>query len=147
MLDLRSSPLWDADGNLLFRIFELGKADTPLALLYDYQFSEMIDNFKDDLEVANMISKQRNIDPEEIYNPHEIPIKMPNLEGVKLPSIVVMMHISEGDEVIKGQPLFEVETDKATTEIVAPENGTISRILFKPGDKVYYGNTILKYLR
>jgi hypothetical protein len=60
MLDLRSSPLWDADGNLLFRIFELGKGDTPIALLYDCQFSEMIDRFTGDLEVAQIISKQRH---------------------------------------------------------------------------------------
>ena len=148
--NLCASPLWDADDNLIFRIFEHGKGDTPLGLMYDYDFAEMINRFSDDLEIAkklsksrlktNLASQQRELD--------EIPIKVPAITGAeKSPSTIVMRWVNEGDEITKDRPLFEIETDKATTEIVAEESGTISRILRKAGDTVYSGDIVLKFLR
>lgn len=39
----------------------------------------------------------------------------------------------EGDKVEKGSPIVEVETDKATVEIEAPENGVLTKILAEEG--------------
>jgi pyruvate dehydrogenase E2 component (dihydrolipoamide acetyltransferase) len=39
----------------------------------------------------------------------------------------------EGDRVEKGSPIVEVETDKATVEIEAPENGVLAKILAEEG--------------
>ena len=41
-----------------------------------------------------------------------------------------------GDRVEAGEPLVEVETDKATEEVEAPVSGTIADILVVEGDEV-----------
>lgn len=48
----------------------------------------------------------------------------------------------EGEEVRQGQPLLEVETDKANVEIEAPASGTLARVLAREGDEVPVGQTI-----
>lgn len=40
---------------------------------------------------------------------------------------------SEGDRVEKGEPLVEIETAKATQEVVAPASGTLTKILLAEG--------------
>lgn len=49
---------------------------------------------------------------------------------------VVSWLVKEGDEVEKGQPIVEVETDKATVELEATAAGVIGRILHREGDIV-----------
>jgi pyruvate dehydrogenase E2 component (dihydrolipoamide acetyltransferase) len=44
--------------------------------------------------------------------------------------------ISEGDEVVAGQPIVEVETDKASVELEAPTSGVVAQILHREGDIV-----------
>src|SRR5215475_767831 len=41
-----------------------------------------------------------------------------------------------GDRVEAGEPLVEVETDKATEEVEAPVSGTLADILAEEGDEV-----------
>ena len=41
-----------------------------------------------------------------------------------------------GDRVEAGEPLVEIETDKATEEVAAPVSGTIADILVVEGDEV-----------
>lgn len=43
---------------------------------------------------------------------------------------------SEGDEVRAGEPLFTVETDKATSDVDAPHDGVLRRIVATEGAKV-----------
>jgi pyruvate dehydrogenase E2 component (dihydrolipoyllysine-residue acetyltransferase) len=49
---------------------------------------------------------------------------------------------AEGQSVTKGEPLMEVETDKATVEIEAPASGTLASVTASPGDEVTVGNRI-----
>jgi len=49
---------------------------------------------------------------------------------------------TEGQSVTKGEPLMEVETDKATVEIEAPASGTLANVTASPGDEVPVGNKI-----
>jgi pyruvate dehydrogenase E2 component (dihydrolipoamide acetyltransferase) len=49
---------------------------------------------------------------------------------------------SEGDDVTKGKPLMEVETDKAAVEIEAPASGTLSSIIAREGDVIPVGQRI-----
>jgi len=49
---------------------------------------------------------------------------------------------SEGEAVAKGEPLMEIETDKATVEIEAAGEGVLSNVKAKPGDVVPVGQTI-----
>jgi pyruvate dehydrogenase E2 component (dihydrolipoamide acetyltransferase) len=52
----------------------------------------------------------------------------------------------EGEQVIKGEPLAEIETDKATVEIEAPADGILSRISASVGDDVPVGQVIATIL-
>lgn len=58
--------------------------------------------------------------------------------------IVVGWLVDEGDEVQKGQPLLEFETDKANVELPSPASGVIRGIRpgIDPGVKVPVGETI-----
>ena len=47
---------------------------------------------------------------------------------------IIRWFVKEGESVSKGAPLFEVESDKATLEVEAPETGTLLKILHHDGD-------------
>ena len=49
---------------------------------------------------------------------------------------------AEGDAVATGDPLFEVETDKATMEVEAQSSGFLTNIIAAAGDDVPVGNVI-----
>ena len=49
---------------------------------------------------------------------------------------------SEGQSVTKGEPLMEVETDKATVEIEAPASGILANVAVAAGDEIPVGNRI-----
>lgn len=48
----------------------------------------------------------------------------------------------EGESVVKGEPLMEIETDKVTVEIDAPASGILSNITAAEGDEIPIGHTI-----
>ena len=52
----------------------------------------------------------------------------------------------EGEQVAKGEPLAEIETDKATVEIEAPADGILARISAAAGDVVPVGKVIATIL-
>ena len=49
---------------------------------------------------------------------------------------------AEGDSVKKGEPLMEVETDKATVEIEAPASGILADVTAVAGDEIAVGKKI-----
>ena len=49
---------------------------------------------------------------------------------------VVNWLVKEGDEVTKGQPIVEVETDKTTVELEATASGVVGRIVRRAGEIV-----------
>ncbi|MGB9628435.1 MAG: dihydrolipoamide acetyltransferase family protein [Thermodesulfobacteriota bacterium] len=56
---------------------------------------------------------------------------------------IVRWFVKEGDEVKEGDPLVEVETDKALAEIPSPKTGVILKILAKEGEIVKVGQVIV----
>jgi pyruvate dehydrogenase E2 component (dihydrolipoamide acetyltransferase) len=48
----------------------------------------------------------------------------------------------DGDSVTKGEPLMEIETDKATVEVEAPASGILAQVSAAPGDEVPVGQRI-----
>src|SRR6478736_5448920 len=48
----------------------------------------------------------------------------------------------EGQSVSKGEPVMEIETDKATVEIEAPATGILTQVIAQPGDEVPVGTRI-----
>src|ERR1700730_6292007 len=49
---------------------------------------------------------------------------------------------AEGEQVAKGEPLAEIETDKATVEIEAPADGVLAHVSARTGDDVPVGQVI-----
>ena len=69
--------------------------------------------------------------------------KFPDIgEGLTEGEIVRWL-VKEGDEVKEGQPLVEVETDKALAEIPSPKTGVILKILAKEKEIVKVGQVIV----
>lgn len=69
-------------------------------------------------------------------------VKLPQLSETNDESLVVFWHVQEGDHVRKGEPLVEVQTDKATSEIEAETSGTVKEILVKRGESAKAGDTL-----
>jgi pyruvate dehydrogenase E2 component (dihydrolipoamide acetyltransferase) len=67
---------------------------------------------------------------------------MPALEMAQETGRVVRWLKAEGDEVAKGEPLMEIETDKVTVEIEAPAGGTLAGIRAAEGDDVPVGEAV-----
>lgn len=66
----------------------------------------------------------------------EIELKMPDLATTDSSMKVVRWLIEVGQPVRRGQPLLEVETDKALMEVEAIANGRLSAVHVQPGDTV-----------
>lgn len=69
-------------------------------------------------------------------------LKLPDLGDNVASAVVVGVLIKEGDTITAGQPVLELETDKAVMEVPAPEAGTIGKVMVKPGDEVKSGQVI-----
>ncbi len=61
---------------------------------------------------------------------------MPKLGLNMVEGRIISWLVKEGALVKSGQPILEIETDKATNEVEAPVTGTIGKILHKEGDNV-----------
>lgn len=70
---------------------------------------------------------------------------------VKLPSLgenidsgdVLSVLVSEGDEISADQGIIEIETDKATVEVPAPQAGRVSKVHVAEGQTLKIGSVIL----
>src|SRR5262249_28069218 len=71
-------------------------------------------------------------------------IIMPALELAQESGKVLRWLKAPGDRVQKGDPLVEIETDKITTEIEAPESGILGEVTAREGDVVPVGQTIAR---
>lgn len=69
-------------------------------------------------------------------------IIMPALGMAQETGVLLEWLKAEGDEVAKGEPLMEIETDKAAVEVEAPASGILAYITAQPGDEVPVGQVI-----
>lgn len=67
---------------------------------------------------------------------------MPALEMAQETGKLISWLKKEGQEVAKGEPLLEVETDKAVMEVEAPGDGILAGVKVQEGDVVPVGQTI-----
>ena len=71
------------------------------------------------------------------------PFKLPDLgEGIHEGEVLSVM-VSVGDAVKEGDPIVEVETDKAAVEIPSPFTDTVTEVMVKPGDIVKVGDVLM----
>ena len=76
-----------------------------------------------------------------------ISIVMPALEMAQENGKLVSWLKKEGESVAKGEPLLEIETDKAVMEVEAPGDGILAGIKAQPGDVIPVGHTIAWLVR
>ncbi len=71
-------------------------------------------------------------------------ITIPNV-GESVSEVTIATWFKQpGDAVAKDEALVEIETDKASQELVAPEDGTLAEVLVAEGDTVAVGTLIAK---
>ena len=73
----------------------------------------------------------------------KIEIKIPDIAENVDSGIVASILVSEGDSVSEDQPLIEVETDKAATDIPSTHDGTVEEIRVEEGDEVKVSQVIM----
>ncbi|HET9130778.1 MAG TPA: biotin/lipoyl-containing protein, partial [Terriglobia bacterium] len=61
-------------------------------------------------------------------------VVMPALEMAQETGKIISWLKKEGDAITKGQPLLEVETDKAVVEVEAGADGVLAGVKSKEGD-------------
>jgi len=71
-----------------------------------------------------------------------VSIVMPALEMAQETGKVVSWRKREGERVVKGEPLLEVETDKAVVEVESPGEGILSAVTAREGAVIPVGQTI-----
>jgi pyruvate dehydrogenase E2 component (dihydrolipoamide acetyltransferase) len=76
-----------------------------------------------------------------------INVVMPALEMAQETGKLISWLKKEGDSVVKGEPLLEIETDKAVMEIESPGDGVLTSVRVQPGAEVPVGRTIAWIVR
>lgn len=69
-------------------------------------------------------------------------IFMPKMGDAMTEGRVVRWYKQEGDEVTKGEPVLEIETDKVNLDLEAEESGTLSQVLVAEGEMAEVGETL-----
>ena len=75
-----------------------------------------------------------------------IQILMPALSPTMTEGKIVAWHCQPGDQVRAGEVMAEIETDKATMEVEAVDDGTMGRILVAAGTEAVAVNTLIALL-
>ncbi|MGA9495036.1 MAG: dihydrolipoamide acetyltransferase family protein [Terriglobales bacterium] len=76
-----------------------------------------------------------------------ISVVMPALEMAQETGKLISWLKKEGESIAKGEPLLEIETDKAVMEIESPGEGVLSGIKVQAGTEVPVGQTIAWIVR
>jgi 2-oxoglutarate dehydrogenase E2 component (dihydrolipoamide succinyltransferase) len=74
-----------------------------------------------------------------------IEIKVPVLPESVADATIATWHVKPGEPVSRDQNLVDIETDKVVLEVVAPEDGQISELLFQEGDTVLAEQVIANF--
>jgi acetyl-CoA/propionyl-CoA carboxylase biotin carboxyl carrier protein len=61
-----------------------------------------------------------------------------------MPGTVLLVHVSDGDQVNEGDVLVVLESMKMELSVSAPHDGTVSGLSVKPGDKVALREILLE---
>src|ERR1700737_500659 len=71
------------------------------------------------------------------------PVVMPQLGLEVTEGTVATIHVAVGERVAEGDPLLELETDKALTDVVAPRAAVVRSVEVQIGDTVALGSTLV----
>ncbi len=73
----------------------------------------------------------------------EFVFKLPDLGEGTVEAEIVEWYVKPGDDVVEGQTIADVMTDKANVEVPAPVSGRVLRISGQPGDVVAVGSELI----
>lgn len=73
---------------------------------------------------------------------HELTVPKMGMDTTEVEILKWMVKV--GDSIKKGEPVAEIEFEKATTEIESEVSGTVEEILCKEGDIVDVGSVIAR---
>ena len=71
-----------------------------------------------------------------------VPVTLPRLGEEMRSAILIRFLVAEGDEVHRGDPLYELDTDKVTQEVEAEADGVLLRVDAKDGAEYDVGATL-----
>ena len=71
--------------------------------------------------------------------------KMPDLGEGTVAAEIVAWHVKAGDQVVEGQTIAEVSTDKAVVEIPAPVTGRVHALAGEPGSSISVGAELISF--
>ena len=71
-----------------------------------------------------------------------VEVILPKVDMDMTHGTLAVWHVAEGETVVQGAALFDIETDKAAMEVEAPATGTLHHITALPGDKVAVGTVV-----
>jgi pyruvate dehydrogenase E2 component (dihydrolipoamide acetyltransferase) len=71
-----------------------------------------------------------------------VEVKLPKLAASMDDGVISKWLKAVGDSVKRGEPLFEVESDKVTTEVESPADGIVRRIVVPEGEKIDVGTVL-----
>ena len=72
----------------------------------------------------------------------DVPVVMPPLGDAASELVLSRWFKAPGDRVDKGEPFFEVATDKVESEVEALDSGTVSRLIVAEGESAEAGQII-----
>ncbi|MEM8851784.1 MAG: biotin/lipoyl-containing protein, partial [Pseudomonadota bacterium] len=71
-----------------------------------------------------------------------VEVILPKVDMDMTTGTIATWHVAEGDAVTKGDPLFDIETEKAAMEVEAPGDGTLHHVAFPAGAEVPIGTPV-----
>jgi pyruvate/2-oxoglutarate dehydrogenase complex dihydrolipoamide acyltransferase (E2) component len=71
-------------------------------------------------------------------------VTLPQVAGAQEQGLVARWLKRPGDRVSRGEPLVEIETDKANSEVESPYDGVLAEVLVDEGTTVPVGEVIAR---
>ena len=71
-------------------------------------------------------------------------VTLPQVAGAQEEGLVARWLKQPGDRVVRGEPLVEIETDKANSEVESPYDGVLAEVLVEEGTTVPVGQVIAR---
>jgi len=70
------------------------------------------------------------------------PVRIPTLGEDAAPAVLIRFLVEPGATVRRGDPLYELDTDKVTQEVEAEADGTLLEVIGRDGEQYPPGATI-----
>ncbi|MGE4246330.1 MAG: biotin/lipoyl-containing protein [Parvibaculaceae bacterium] len=73
-----------------------------------------------------------------------VTLKLPRLSMNMVQATITTWHKQVGDAITEGEVLYDVETEKVTSEVPSPATGVLVEILAESGSELEVGDPVCK---